>query len=248
MLAQKGPRAKHMGVMLLPGVGFDVVPSDCLAAYVAKRVPTATKLVIAIHAGSRISRGTALTSIENMGLGGAVRHEGKIWRIPGAWKDRFVEFDKGPIRVTTMPWGDVATAWYSTGIPNIEVYMAIPTGMRRLLRYGRFAMPVISSKPVKMLLASRIKSGPPGPTKEQREQGRSRFWAEASEESGNSFAAKLFAPEGYELTVRTALECVFRTLNGMAAPGFQTPSRAFGADLVLSIEGVRREDAQRNRR
>lgn len=109
-------------------------------------------------------------------------------------------------------------------------------------------MPLLSSKPARMLLASRVKSGPPGPTAEQRDRGRSRFWAEASEESGNSFAAKLFGPEGYELTVRTALECVFRTLNGMAAPGFQTPSRAFGPDLVLSIEGVRREDAQRNRR
>ena len=248
MLAQKGPRAKHMNVMLLPGVGFDVVPSDCLAAYVAKRVPAATQLVIAIYAGSRISRGTALTSIENMGLGGAVRRDGKIHRIPGAWKDRLVEFDKGPIRVTTMPWGDVATAWYSTGIPNIDVYMAIPAGMRRVLRYGRLAMPLIASKPVKMILASRVKSGPPGPTPEQREKGRSRFWAEATEKSGNSFAAKLYAPEGYELTVRTAIECVFRTLNGMGTPGFQTPSRAFGADLIMSIEGCRREDAQRNRR
>lgn len=248
LLSRKGSRARHMGVMLLPGVGFDVVPSDCLAAYVARRVPTATRLVIAIHAGSRISRGTALTSIENMGLGGAVRRDGRIQRIPGAWKDRLVEFDKGPIRVTTMPWGDVATAWYSTGIPNIEVYMAIPAGMRRVLRYGRLAMPLLSSRPVKMLLASRVKSGPPGPTAEQRERGKSRFWAEASEESGNSFAAKLFAPEGYELTVRTALECVFRTLNGMATAGFQTPSRAFGADLILSIEGVQREDAERNRR
>jgi short subunit dehydrogenase-like uncharacterized protein len=248
MLAKKGARAKHMNVMLLPGVGFDVVPSDCLAAYVAKRVPTATRLVIAIHAGSRISRGTALTAIENVGLGGAIRRDGRIHRIPGAWKDRFVEFDKGPIRVTTMPWGDVATAWYSTGIPNIEVYMAIPAGMRRLLRYGRLAMPLISSKPVKVLLGSRVKSGPPGPSPEQREKGRSRFWAEASEESGNSFAAKLYAPEGYELTVRTAIECVFRTLNGMATPGFQTPSRAFGADLIMAIDGVRREDAQRNRR
>ena|SRR5687767_5061720 len=248
MLAQKGPRAKHMGVMLLPGVGFDVVPSDCLAAYVAKRVPAATRLVIAIHAGTRISRGTALTSIENMGLGGAVRMNGDIYRVPGAWKDRMVEFDKGPIRVTTMPWGDVATAWYSTGIPNIEVYMAIPVGMRRVLRYGRFAMPLISSAPVKMILKSRVKSGPPGPSAEQRERGRSRFWAEATEESGNSFAAKLYGPEGYELTVRTAIECTFRTLSGMATPGFQTPSRAFGADLIMAIEGVRREDATRNRR
>ncbi len=243
MLARKDERAKNMDVMLLPGVGFDVVPSDCLAAYVARRLPSATRLVIAIHAGGRISRGTALTSLENMGSGGAVRRGGRIERVPGAWKDRFMDFGSGPVRVTTMPWGDVATAWYSTGIPEIEVYMAIPVGIRRLLRYGRIAMPVLSSSPVKRWLASRVLRGPAGPTAEQRARGRSRLRAEVSDNSGNKFAALLFGPEGYELTVRTALECVGRTLRGNAQPGFQTPSRVFGPDLVLSIEGVSREDA-----
>lgn len=243
MLARKDGRAKNMDVMLLPGVGFDVVPTDCLAAYVARRVPSATRLAIAVHAGSRISRGTALTSLENMGSGGAVRRGGRIERVPGAWKDRFVDFGSGPVRVTSMPWGDVSTAWHSTGIPDIDVYMAIPAGMRRILRYGRFAMPVISSSPVRRWLASRVLGGPPGPTAEHRERGRSRLWAEATDESGKKFAARLFGPEGYELTVRTAMECVSRTLRGGAQPGFQTPSRAFGPDLVLAIEGVRREDA-----
>lgn len=243
MLARKDERAKNMDTMVLPGVGFDVVPSDCLAAYVAQRLPSATHLVIAIHAGSRISRGTALTSLENMGSGGAVRRGGKIERVPGAWKDRLVDFGSGQVRVTTMPWGDVATAWHSTGISEIDVYMAIPTGMRRVLRYGHAAMPLLSSGPVKRWLASRVMSGPPGPTAEQRERGRSRFWAETSDDSGRKFAARLFGPEGYELTVRTAIECVSRTLRGGAQPGFRTPSRAFGPDLVLSIEGVRREDA-----
>jgi short subunit dehydrogenase-like uncharacterized protein len=242
MLAQKDARAKNMDVMILAGVGFDVVPSDCLAAHVARHLPSATRLVIAIHAGSRISRGTALTSLENMGKGGAVRRSGRIERVPGAWKDRLVDFGSGPVRVTTMPWGDVATAWYSTRIPNIDVYMAIPDGMRRMLKLGQFAMPIISSKPVRAIIASRIKKGPPGPTKEHRETGQSRFWAQASDDKGARFGAKLFGPEGYELTVRTAVECVTRTLRGLAQPGFQTPSGAFGPDLILSIEGVRRQD------
>lgn len=244
MLYRKNDRAANMDVMLLPGVGFDVVPTDCLAAHVARRLPSATRLTIAIHAGSRISRGTALTSLENMGAGGAVRRGGRIVRVPGAWKDRFVDFGSGPVRVTTMPWGDVATAWHSTGIPEIEVYMAIPAAMRRVLRYGRVAMPVLSSGPVRKWLASRVMRGPPGPTPQQRERGRSRMWAEASDNSGKRFASLLFGPEGYEFTVRTALECVARTLRGNGKPGFQTPSRAFGPDLVLSIEGVTREDAQ----
>ncbi len=242
MLAQKDARARNMDVMVLPGVGFDVVPSDCLAAHVSRHLPSATRLVIAIHAGSRISRGTALTSLENMGKGGAVRRSGRIERVPGAWKDRSVDFGSGPVRVTTMPWGDVATAWYSTGIPNIDVYMAIPDGMRRLLKLGRFALPIVASKPVRAVIASRIRQGPAGPTKEHRESGASHFWAQASDDKGARFGARLFGPEGYELTVRTAVECVNRTLRGLAKPGFQTPSRAFGADLILSIDGVRRQD------
>jgi short subunit dehydrogenase-like uncharacterized protein len=29
----------------------------------------------------------------------------------------------------TVPWGDVSTAYYTTGIPNIEVYMASSRGL-----------------------------------------------------------------------------------------------------------------------
>jgi short subunit dehydrogenase-like uncharacterized protein len=242
MMARRGSEAEAAGRMLLPGVGFDVVPSDCLAAHVARNLPTATHLVIAIQGVGRISRGTALTSIENMGGGGAVRRGGHITRVPSAWKDRTVDFGRGPVLMTTMPWGDVATAFYSTGIPDIEVYMAIPPVMRRGLRYGRLALPLLASGPMRRWMSSRVRSGPPGPNAEQRQRGRSNFWAEASDDSGRRFASRLFGPEGYELTVRTAVESVKRVLRGEVRPGFQTPSSAFGPDMVLSIDGVRRED------
>jgi len=242
-MAARSGEAERAGVMLLPGVGFDVVPSDCLAAHVARRLPSATRLVIAIQGIGRLSRGTALTSIENIGAGGAVRRAGRIVRVPAAWKTRTVDFGGGrPVRVTTMPWGDVSTAYHSTGIPNVEVYMTVPAGMRRVMRYGRFVLPLLASPPVQRWLVDRVRRGPAGPTADQRVRGRSRFWAEASDENGARAAARLLAPEGYELTVRTAVECVRRVLRGEARPGFQTPSRAFGADLVLAIDGVTRED------
>lgn len=243
MLAHRGSEAERLGLMLLPGVGFDVVPSDCLAAYVAQRLPSATHLVIAIQGVGRISRGTALTSIQNIGSGGAVRRDGQIVRVPSAWKSRKVSFGEEPVEVTTMPWGDVATAYYSTGIPNIEVYMMIPTSMLRMLRYGRALLPLLARPPLQGWLSSLVRRGPAGPNEQQRERGRSRFWAEASSDAGQTFAARLFGPEGYELTVRTAIECVRRVLAGNARPGFQTPSRAFGPDLVLAVDGIRREDA-----
>ena len=241
-MAARSAEAERAGVMLLPGVGFDVVPSDCLAAHVARRLPSATRLVIAIQGIGRLSRGTALTSIENIGGGGAVRRGGRIVRVPPAWKTRTVDFGSGPASVTTMPWGDVSTAYHSTRIPDVEVYMTIPAGVRRMMRYGRLLVPLLATRPVQRWLAARVRRGPAGPTAEQRERGRSRFWAEASDDAGARAAARLFGPEGYELTVRTAVECVRRVLRGEARPGFQTPSRAFGPDLVLAVEGVRRED------
>lgn len=246
-LAARSAEAERAGVMLLPGVGFDVVPSDCLAAHVARRLPTATQLTIAIQGSTRISRGTALTSLEGFAAGrgaGAVRRGGRIVRVPPAWKTQVVDLGAGPVRVTTMPWGDVATAFHSTGIPDVEVYMAIPAALRRMMRYGRPLLPLLASAPVRRWLESRVRRGAPGPTAEQRARGWSRFWAEARDDTGRTATARLLAPEGYELTVRASLECARRVLQGKWRTGYQTPSSAYGPDLVLALDGVGREDLQ----
>ena len=244
-LAARSAEAVRANVMLLPGVGFDVVPSDCLAAHVVRRLPSATRLAIAIQGSTRMSRGTALTSLEGFAAGrgsGAVRSHGRIVRVPPAWKTRVVDLGAGPVRVTTMPWGDVSTAFHSTDVPNVEVYMAIPAMVRRLMRYGKPLLPLLACAPVRRWLEARVRRGAPGPTAEQRARGWSRFWAEARDEAGHAATARLLTPEGYELTVRASLECVRRVLSGDWRPGFQTPSMAYGPDLVLAIEGVRREE------
>jgi short subunit dehydrogenase-like uncharacterized protein len=101
---------------------------------------------------------------------------------------------------------------------------------------------LLASAPVRRWLESRVRRGAPGPTVRQRERGWSRFWAEARDDTGRSAKARLLTPEGYELTVRTALECVNRVMRGEWRAGYQTPSMAYGPDLVLAIEGIRRED------
>jgi short subunit dehydrogenase-like uncharacterized protein len=141
-----------------------------------------------------------------------------------------------------MPWGDVSTAYYSTGIPDIEVYMAIPASLRRVMKHGRFLLPLIASAPVRRPLAAAVRRRAAGPSAEQRTRGWSRFWAEASDGVGRLAVATLAAPEAYELTVRTALECVRRAVRGDVRVGFQTPSLAYGPDLVLSIDDVFRRD------
>lgn len=242
-LAARGADAEAAGVMLLPGVGFDVVPSDCLAAHLKQRLPTATTLELAFAAaGGSISRGTARTMIENLDGGGAVRRAGRITPVPTATLTREVDFGRGPTLAVAIPWGDVATAWYSTGIPNITVYTRMPASALRVLRASRYMGPLLGSAPVQKALHRWTDRGKPGPSAEQRARGRSRLWGEVSDDAGNRAAARLNTPEGYTLTALTAVAAVRRVLAGDHPPGFQTPSLAYGADWILEIEGTERED------
>ncbi|MEZ4558551.1 MAG: hypothetical protein R2854_19330 [Caldilineaceae bacterium] len=114
--------AKQAGVMLLPGVGFDVVPTDCLAAHLHRRLPTATHLVLAFQSTGSVSRGTATTAVEQMGKGGGgmIRRDEQLVSIPTGSLTRTVDFGNGPRATMAIPWGDVSTAFHSTGIPNIR--------------------------------------------------------------------------------------------------------------------------------
>ncbi|HEX8000437.1 MAG TPA: saccharopine dehydrogenase NADP-binding domain-containing protein [Pyrinomonadaceae bacterium] len=241
-LAARSLEAEASGVMLLPGVGFDVVPSDCLAAHLKRRLPSANKLTLAIHGLSRISHGTATTMVENINRGGLIRRDGKLTSVPTAWKTREVDFGRGPVRVTTIPWGDVATAFHSTGIPNVEVYAGLPGAMRRLLKISRPLGGLLASQPVQRFLKKRIKAQPPGPSDEERANGKSFVWGEVTDDAGQTARARLQGPEGYTMTALTALAIITKVLAGKAIAGFQTPSRVYGPDLILEIEGVTRED------
>lgn len=241
-LAARSAEARAAGVMLLPGVGFDVVPSDCLAAHLKRRLPSATRLTLALQASTGLSRGTATTMVENVGRGGAVRQGGRIVSVPAAWKTRTVDFGFGPVPVTTIPWGDVATAYHSTGIPDIEVYAAVPGTLRRLLVLSRRLGWLLTSAPVQRLLKARIQSGPPGPDEAARARGGSTVWGEVVDSESRRATARLSGPEGYTLTALTAVAALARVQAGDVLPGFRTPSGAFGADFVLGIEGVSRQD------
>ncbi len=241
-LAARDREAQTAGVMLLPGVGFDVVPSDCLALHLKERLPSATHLTLAIRGTGRISHGTATTMVENIGRGGLVRRNGQLTSVPTAWRTRAVDFGSGPISATTIPWGDVATACYSTGIPNIEVYAALPVLARWAMKASLPLAGLLATSAVQRFMKRRIDAQPAGPSDEERARGHSFVWGEVTDDAGARKAARLRGPEGYTLTALTALAIVERVLAGQFQPGFQTPARAYGADLIMSIEGVTRAD------
>jgi short subunit dehydrogenase-like uncharacterized protein len=230
-------RAKTASVILMPAIGFDVVPSDCLAAKLAARLPGATELTLAFAAMGSLSPGTAKTMLEGVSQGGRVRINGRLTRVPLAWKTLDVPFREGMRTAMTIPWGDVASAYYSTGIGNIEVYAAAPPGQITTLRRFRWAVPVIGMWPLGSLAASMVERRVHGPSAESRERDTSSLWGCVKDSHGNRAAATLTTPNGYSLTVSTSLAAVERLLEAPPSAGFLTPSRAFGADFIDSIPG-----------
>ncbi len=241
-LAGHDQAAKAAGVMLLPGAGFDVVPSDCLAAHLKRRLPTAQRLTLAFQSLSGVSRGTATTAIESIGQGGMVRRDGALRAVPPGHRTRMIDFGRGPVRTVAIPWGDVATAYYSTSIPNIEVYMALPRAARWLMVASRPLAPLLRSYAAQRILKRLIHMLPPGPGDVERARGMSLLWGAVEDAAGRRCVARMRTPEAYALTTHTALVIVERVLHGHAPAGFQTPSLAYGPDFVLEIDGVMRED------
>jgi short subunit dehydrogenase-like uncharacterized protein len=229
--------------MLLPGVGFDVVPSDCLAAHLKQRLPGATHLIMAIQwSRGGFSRGTALTAIERIHDQGAVRKDGNLVRVPLLWRTHQVDFGRGPRPAMNIPWADVSTAYFSTGVPNIETYMALPKSWMRMARFLRPLVGLATQPIIHSLMRQAVMRLPAGPSFDARKLGRSRLWGEARDVQGQRVTSRMETPDGYSLTAETALAVVKHVLTGEFKPGFQTPALVYGADFILEFEGVRRED------
>ena len=240
-LHAKDAEAKARGVMLLPGVGFDVAATDCLALHLKRRLPSATRLRLAFQSigPAGLPPGTQRTAIELMNYGDRVRRNGRLVRA-----DRrpaiSVDFGQGPVEAAPIPWGDAFTAFYSTGIPNIEVYIAAPPALRRQLAFARAIAPAVEWGPVRNLLLMGVR---PGPIPALRARTSTHVWGEVADEEGRSATARLHGPEaGVDWTTAAALGAARKALNGLAPAGYQTPASAYGPDFALEAEGVTRED------
>ncbi len=240
-LAARDVEAKRAGVMLLPGVGFDVVPSDCLALHLKQRLTDAIDLKIYMRGLNALSRGTAKSMLESIPRGTRTRQDGRIITTP-----RFIEstcdFGEGPKPTIAISWGDVSTAYYSTQIPNIEVHAAANAQLRTVTRLPGFARKIAGTSLVQSLLKALVDRIPEGPSEEARRLGRVVLVGVVTNAKGDRARARLTTSEGYSLTVETGLEIARRIAAGEAKPGFQTPSLVFGSDFILQFKGARREE------
>lgn len=239
-LAQYNQPARERNVMIMPGTGFDVVPSDCLALYLKNKLPDATHLQLAFTAlKGGLSRGTRKSMIEGLGYPVKIRKNGALTDIqPG---DKVMEVDFGTFRQMTLciPWGDIATAWYSTGIPNIEVYAGASANLIKWARRMRYLNWLFKMHMIKNFLL-RQADKKHNPSVDRIKEGKSYLWGRVWNEDGISVEARLATLNGYLLTAKTSVVIAQKILNQNFKPGFQTPAMAYGPDLILEIKGTTR--------
>lgn len=238
MLAGYHSKAKDRGILVMPGVGFDVVPSDCLAVHLKSRMPDATLLQLAFTMSKGgVSRGTARTMIEGLGYGSMIRRNGHL--TPIALGEKTMEIDFGGFRRKTLciPWGDIATAWRSTGIPNIEVYSAVPGKIISLARMSRPFNWLLRQAWLRKYLRCKVDLRPPGPDDEKLNKGKSNLWGRVRNNKGATLEARLQTVNGYLLTARMAALIGTRLTSSDVQPGYYTPAHYFGEGLIFETEG-----------
>jgi short subunit dehydrogenase-like uncharacterized protein len=250
---ERGTRARARGVVLMPGVGLDVVPTDAVASRLAQALPGAVRLELALQSPGRPSAGTLRTVVEGIPRGLLVRREGVL---RGAWPGargfrRQVDF--GPVagdgspagriggtrRVSPYPWGDLSTAFRTTGIPDITCYMATSLLQARALPIllpvlrGVLAVPML-----RRFVRGWVGRGPDGPSAEQRATGRVRVWGRVEDAAGGSAEQVIEIPEGYRFTALAGVRAVEAVLGSANGRRGRTPAGLLGAEWFFALPGV----------
>ena len=234
--------ARDSSVMLMPGVGFDVVPTDCLAVHLKTLLPSATHLTLAFQSVGPAGPppGTQRTIIEMLAYSNKVRQNDQLITPANTIKTKMIDFGRGPVIATRITWGDVFTAWHSTGIPNIENYLVIPKRLHSKMKMLDWLRPIFRLSLVRDYLKGKIK---PGSTPKMLAKTHTLVWGEVEDNQGNRKSARLKGPEaGVIWTGISSLSVVRKVLGGHWVAGYQTPGKVYGPNLILESEEVTRED------
>jgi len=235
-----GQQAKESSTILMPGVGFDVVPTDCLSTQLHAKLPTATHLELAFMGTSGVSRGTALSMARRFHNGGTIRENGKIKMVPLASEDKLIHFGEKDRLCVAIAWGDVFTAYHSTKIENIKVYTGVSEKTLKSLRTYRKFKVLADTKLAQWSFQKIIRNKIDGPSAIKRATCITHLWGKVTDATtGQIVEAELTTPESYHLTALTALESTIRVLKGKCSSGYQTPAMAFGKDYILSFDKVK---------
>lgn len=229
--------ARKAGIVLCPGVGFDVIPTDCVAAALKEALPDATELRLGFDTTVSLSPGTMKTTLESAPQGGRVRRNGWIVRVPLAHEVRRIDFGRGERLAVAVPWGDVSTAFHTTGIPNVTVYVPATRLSILGMKLGNVFRPFMKMPVVQKALNALVSMTVKGPDETARAQMPSYVWGEAINPRGERRTARVKTANGYSLTVPGALAVTNYLLSHQGRSGFYTPSRLMGHGLLAQLPG-----------
>lgn len=232
-------KAKINDVMLLPGVGFDIVPTDCLAKKLKEAMPEGRTLRLGFFGLSDISRGTLKSMLKQIPNGSMIRRNGRLEIIPQLSVKKRVRIQGQEHSFFAIPWGDVFTAYYSTGIENISVFFSIPEAAANFISFFAPFTSLLKLEPVLQATGSIVDIMIEGPNKQKREEGRSFIWGEIENSNGEVLMLQYETREGYRLTVDASLIIIEEILNGKVRTGFCTPSMLLGSELLDRIPGTK---------
>jgi short subunit dehydrogenase-like uncharacterized protein len=241
--AKNHDTAAGRGVMVMPGIGFDMVPGDCLALHLKNKLPQADTLEVALRYGGSLSRGTSKSALLTFGQGVQVRRFGELTTLTKPLRRHF-DFGDGPEPTVTITFADVSVSWRTTGIPNITVYALETDELRQLNSLPRPVQRVMALKPVKALMAKRLDRLPDGPSQAEIAEHDTRLVAIATDPSGRTSTARLTMPQIYRVTARLVTAIAERVVGGDVTPGYRTPAAQFGSDFITSIDGCVLEDGR----
>ncbi len=222
--------------MIMSGVGFDIVPSDCLSLHLKERMPNAVTLTLALRGMGDMSHGTANTAIEAINGGTATRRDGTIAFLKKAPRRR-LQFGDREVDCVGISWGDVATAYYTTGIPNIAVYFESTKDLERIVGLPGFARWLLGTTPGQAFLRRQIEKLPEGPDPEAQKTQVTQILGIVADANGAEMRSVLKTPGGYHLTALTALRIADEVDGGKGEPGTHNPARIFGSSFITTFEG-----------
>lgn len=231
-------KARERGVVLCSGVGFDVVPTDCVALKLKELMPDAIYLSLGFDTDSIPSPGTLKTAIESLGGGMLRRRDGKIVKTPTAEAQREIDFGRGAVPAMAISWGDVASAFHTTEIPNIDTWIPVPGRKTGMFKFLNLARPMLGTSMMQRVFKGLINRFVKGPTAAERRKSRTWVWGEATNAAGEKKTVRIEIPNVYDVTVDAALKVVTYVFAHHRVDGSYTPAMLLGSNVVEELAGA----------
>ena len=249
------PEIQNAGIVCVPGLGFDSVATECLAALLQHHLPTATHLKLSFafanfsgsafqfHEGYGKPMFGKIFSAADMNFGYLMGAFRKCHCFTSPVMSMFP--NPGKTLVATAGGANCYMASRLTHIENIDTYIPIDVNVMRLIlfvwRVFAFLLRWIPLMHWFILHVMDV-SITTGPSEEQRKGKPSiDVWGEVRDSTnGEYLRGSLQVMEAYGFAQQASIQGVLRIMDASHSipSGVWTPSQAFGPEFVLSIPGT----------